>query len=389
MPIANVSRFSGEINFIELAKQVEARRVDLIELFLQTMRENVFTNRAQILPRKLAEHASKEADALIALLRDPTKYSLKEHGAYLCMQGFSTRSVIGLYQAGRVFFQSVLKINVDERSLIADILYEMLEGYFGEREKRIQREQEGFRLAFQLALNRSNAEIQEARSAAQKATESNYRNVILAQEEERRRISRELHDQAGQLLIGVSMSLENILNDASGNRQFMRGNIQKAVELADNAAREIKTLAYSLRPPVLDLLGINLTIKQLCLDFSEKTKLPINYSGMEIPSIADELAITIYRVVQEALTNIVKHAGANHAWIKLDVHQGWIRLSVKDNGQGFDPVERSSGMGLAGMQERVRLLNGEMTITSSKGKYTKVGILLPLILRPASEGMQV
>jgi len=207
-----------------------------------------------------------------------------------------------------------------------------------------------------------------------------YRNIITAQEEERRRISRELHDEAGQAMVGIRMSLESLNTNVSGNPEFING-IEKAMFWTDSAMQKIRSLAYSLRPPVLDLLGINLAIKQLCIDFSEQTGLIISYSGAETPLLSDELAISIYRIVQEALTNIVKHAMAKHAWVTLSYTRVIIKLSILDDGQGFDPKTIQAGMGLEGMQERSHLLGGKMQIESSRGRPALLKFSFPITLK--------
>ncbi|HEY3311401.1 MAG TPA: sensor histidine kinase [Anaerolineales bacterium] len=357
-----------------------AHRPELNSLFQQVFRENLFTNQAKIHPSSVMVRAAKVTDEFISFLHDPS-ISGKAHGMFLCHEGLSSQSLIGLCRVSWRYFSSISGVSWDELHVLNGYLGTMLDGFFVARENRILDEQESFRLVFQKELNRSTFEVQEARLAAQKATEASYRNIILAQEQERRRISRELHDGAGQALIGIHMSLENLLNDASNERHFDRERLEKAIVLAEQAIQETRALAYSLRPPVLDLLGIHLTVKQLCLDFSEQTKLNIIYSGMEFPLLADELAITLYRIVQEALTNIAKHARAKHAWVKLGHAENIIKLVITDDGQGFEPDNDTNGMGLIGMKERVRLLNGNLNITSRSGKFSRLEILLPLILK--------
>jgi signal transduction histidine kinase len=368
-----------------LLEKVQSHRGELISLFQRALRKYLFTNRSEVHPRSLADIAVKEADALILFLGNPGS-SGKDHGAAICQIGLSSQTVFGLIRAQSEFFYLIIGNEPDVMNILSTYQASMLNGFFEEREKIITDQQESFRLAFQMALNRSKIEKDEARSDAQKATESNYRNIILAQEEERRRISRELHDEAGQALIGIHMSLENILNDSPTMDQEKRQRIEKTVELTDDALKEIRALAYSLRPPVLDLLGIHLTIKQLCLDFSEKSKLNIIYAGIELPVLADELAITIYRVVQEALTNIAKHAHAKHVSVKLGFSsEGIIQLTVRDDGKGFDPRAQTKGIGLTGIRERLRLLNGSLDIDSVKGKFSQLTVFLPLVSKTPGE----
>ena len=381
-PVKHDANLSDKAQFspAALVERAEANRGELVSRCQQALRQHLFTNRTEIHPRNLAVIASQAADGLINFLWDPA-FSGQAHGAFLCNQGLSSRSVFGLSRAYREFIFSLWSSNQEIVDLSDGFLREMLEGFFLAREKKNLDEQESFRLTFQLALNNSTAQIQEARKAVQDATEASYRNIILAQEEERRRISRELHDEAGGALTGIRMNLENVLHDTKIDRSTRREYLEKAIVSTDNVLKEIRSLAYNLRPPVLDLLGIHLTIKQLCRDFSDQTKLTISYSGVELPPLADEVAITIYRVVQEALTNIFKHAKAKHVWVKLALSEKTIELLIKDDGRGFDTENAHRGLGLMGMQERLRLLNGSFKVESIKGKSSQISVQLPLVLK--------
>jgi signal transduction histidine kinase len=365
-------------NLILLAEQMEACRVELVNRYEQTLRKNLFMNRIELRPRDLKQIAAQEADALFNFLRNSFE-SAEQHGIELCQIGLSTQTVFALLQTQWLFLATMENIHA-----LQDVasIYRMkvLAGFAAEHDELILTEQENIRTAFQIALNRVNIEIQEAQAVAQKTIEMNYRNIITAQEEERRRISRELHDEAGQAMVGIHMSLENLNTNLSGNPELIEG-IQKAMYWTDSAMQKIRSLAYSLRPPVLDLLGINLAIKQLCIDFSEQTGLIISYSGAETPILSDELAISIYRIVQEALTNIVKHARAKHAWVTLNYTRVIIKLNILDDGQGFDPENIQTGMGLEGMQERSHLLGGKMQIESARGSPALLKFSFPISLK--------
>jgi len=365
-------------NFNLIAEHIETCRAELIKCYEQTLRKNLFVNRIELRPRDIKQTAALEADAFINFLRNSLE-SARQHGVDLCQIGLSAQTVFALMRAQWLFMAT--RENVHAVHDVASI-YRMnvLEGFIAEHDKLVLKEQENIRTAFQIALNRVNVEIQEAQAVAQKTIEMSYRNIITAQEEERRRISRELHDEAGQAMVGIRMSLESLNTNVSGNPEFING-IEKAMFWTDSAMQKIRSLAYSLRPPVLDLLGINLAIKQLCIDFSEQTGLIISYSGAETPLLSDELAISIYRIVQEALTNIVKHAMAKHAWVTLSYTRVIIKLSILDDGQGFDPKTIQAGMGLEGMQERSHLLGGKMQIESSRGRPALLKFSFPITLK--------
>ncbi len=135
-------------------------------------------------------------------------------------------------------------------------------------------------------------------------------------------------------------------------------------------------LAHALRPPALDTFGLNTSLEGLCNDFAHRTQLKVRYTGAELPSLSDPVTISFYRFLQEALTNIIKHAKAGQIIVTLDYTRltQQICLTVKDDGQGINPypAKKSTGLGLAGMQERFELLGGEVTIASTPGQGTRV-----------------
>ena len=379
------TQFLNTNNFTELADKVEANRGNLLSRCQQALRQNLFTNRSQFHPRSVANLANVEVDALINFLRYPigeaNRNTAWDHGDFLCSQGLSSQSVFALGQANFEFFYTIAGTEPKINECLVLFLNSMLEGYYNSREKLILNEQESFRMAFQMALDYSNSQMQAARQAVQDAVEASYRNVIMAQENERRRISRELHDEAGQALIGLHMNLENLLKENTTDQLSRRETVEKAITMTDNVFKGIRRMAYNLRPPMLDLMGINLAIKQLCREFADLTHLPVNYSGVELPTLADEYAITIYRVAQEALTNIQKYAEAKHVLVKLSLNEDKIQIMIRDDGKGFDANNVQKGLGLVGMQERIRLLNGEFNIESIRGKFTRINVVLPLILK--------
>jgi signal transduction histidine kinase len=296
----------------------------------------------------------------------------------LSQAGLNSQTVFEFIQVEQEFLITTLEDNGSALKFTSPYPLKMVAGFMEEREKVIRREQENIRSAFQIALEHANTATRAAQVIAQEATELSYRKIIIAQEEERRRISRELHDDAGQTMVGLRMNLENIKTSLSSNPELEK-EMEKALFWTDNAIRKIRSLAYRLRPPMLDLLGINLAIKQLCFDFSEQTDLVIHYNGIETPALNDELSISIYRIVQEALTNIIKHASANQAWIRLKYARELIELTIKDNGLGFDLETTRTGIGLNGMQERCQLLSGNMQIKSAKGKPTLLKFSFPVL----------
>ena len=197
--------------------------------------------------------------------------------------------------------------------------------------------------------------------------------VVNAQEEERQRISRELHDEAGQALTALKISLELIRKSLPPEETELSQNLEEAITLTHTTRHHIRRLAQGLHPPVLDTLGIHLALEDLCREFSRRTRLTIDYSGREIPPQSDAVQVSLYRFVQEALTNVALHAQATRVRVNLDYDRNEIIVSVADNGRGLETGDLregerpNGGLGLLGMRERFRLLDGWLEVDSHKG----------------------
>jgi len=187
--------------------------------------------------------------------------------------------------------------------------------------------------------------------------------LIRAQEAERLRVSRELHDEAGQLLVELGMSLDAVFDELPKEQRLVRKRLKVVSDLVSRATRSIRLLARSLRPPALEVAGLNTVLQDLCREYSNFSHLPISYYGQEI-NLPDVISISLYRFVQEALTNVVKHARASESKVRMEVVDGHISLTVSDNGKGMDQ-EKHAGLGLLGIQERASLLGGQVDIQSS------------------------
>ena len=222
-----------------------------------------------------------------------------------------------------------------------------------------------------------------ARKRAEEAIQELAKRIVLAQEEERQRISRELHDEAGQALTALKIGLEIIQGEVPPAEDSLRQNLAEAIALTDTTRDRIRLLARGLRPPALDTMGLDLTLDDFCHTFGNRTQLDIVYEGTRLPSLADATNICLYRVLQESLTNVAKHAQASQVWVKLWVDETAVHLSITDNGVGFQ-VEtavtrpQSTGLGLLGMHERVELLGGHLQLEAMPGQGTRVTAHLPL-----------
>jgi PAS domain S-box-containing protein len=202
--------------------------------------------------------------------------------------------------------------------------------------------------------------------------------VVFAHEEERRRISHELHDEAGQALTALRISLELMREKLPTDLTAVRQGLSNCIALIETTSERIHSLAQDLRPPGLDAVGLGATLEGFCLDFAKRTQLSIAFVGGDVPALPENVAISFYRFLQEALTNVAKHAHASHVWVALQVDADGISLSVRDDGRGFDVPStrvvsgRSKGLGLIGMQERLGSLGGRVEIVSQPGQGTRL-----------------
>ncbi|MDH4137268.1 MAG: PAS domain-containing protein, partial [Anaerolineae bacterium] len=207
--------------------------------------------------------------------------------------------------------------------------------------------------------------------------------IVSAQEDERQRLSHALHDEAGQALTALGISLELIREDLPVEFGLLRQRIGDAAALADATMEQIRLLAQDLRPPALDAVGLNPTLEAFCRDFARRTQLSIDYLGLELPMLPEAVNICLYRFLQEALTNVAKHACASQVCVALRYDAETVSLSVEDDGRGFDRQARLSvlgwpmGIGLLGMQERLESLGGRLEIESQPGQGTRLVAHLP------------
>ena len=209
--------------------------------------------------------------------------------------------------------------------------------------------------------------------------------LMKAHEDERQMISRELHDRIGQDLSMLKIGCDTLFDDHPDVHPGMRQRISELTKILHGSIMAVRDLAYDLRPPSLDQLGLARTIFQYCEDFSEKTGLNVDFNsaGMDDLRLDFDTEINLYRLVQEGLININKHADARQATIRLVASFPNIILRIEDNGKGFNvrdrlvAVSNEKRMGLRSMEERVGLLEGKMRIQSRPAEGTKIFIEVP------------
>lgn len=196
--------------------------------------------------------------------------------------------------------------------------------------------------------------------------------LIDAQEEERRRIGRELHDDVGQRLSVLALTVGKQIKDPSIDQQIK------------DISRHIRRIAQGLHASVLEYLGLCSALKDLTAEFSKVCDIEVTFNSDTIPALPQDVALCLFRIVQEGLSNIAKHSGAHSAVVALNQGEEGIRLLVVDDGRGFEPenMERKSGLGLKSMSERVRLVQGNLCVQSASSRGTKIEVLIPWKERP-------
>jgi PAS domain S-box-containing protein len=204
------------------------------------------------------------------------------------------------------------------------------------------------------------------------------RKALMAQEEERRRLSRELHDELGQILTALHLEIDMLRNRAPSGLDFDKPNA-----MVERAANELRHICKGLRPPLLDDLGLEPAARQLVDEFAERTSLSIELmielNEGEGP-LAKETAISTYRILQESLNNIARHANAHRVNVAIIDQGDSLVLSIEDDGQGFDTSqsEASKGFGILGMRERALLVNGTFDLRSTSLEGTRITFCAPL-----------
>jgi len=206
------------------------------------------------------------------------------------------------------------------------------------------------------------------------------RQLLTAQDEERLRIARELHDDIGQRLAVLGMELARVAQDSPGSL----GASSLAIELqrlVSEIARDVQALSHELHPSKLTLLGIAAGVKLFCDELSDQQNVRIDCETNDITSqLPSTVSLTLFRILQEALHNSVKHAGAPHCRVRLWEAGGWVHLVVGDDGAGFDveAAKRGHGIGLISMEERIKLVDGVLSITSQPQRGTDIYARVPL-----------
>jgi len=229
------------------------------------------------------------------------------------------------------------------------------------------------------ALQRRNAEL----AGLSRDLRNLSSRLLHVQEEERKHISRELHDEVGQALTVLNTNLGMLQRNGTVDSALLKKKIAATQMLLAQMMETVHRFARKLRPAMLDELGLLPALRSYLKNFAERTGLHVRFvASPEAEHLNDDQKTVVYRLAQESLTNVVKHAHATHVTVSLRKLRRGLQVEIKDNGKGFAVGQQSSRegkkrLGLLGMRERVRLVNGRFAVKSKPGKGTVVRVVIP------------
>ncbi len=228
-------------------------------------------------------------------------------------------------------------------------------------------------------LRAANADLQAQQA---RLRDLSMRSVALA-EEERRAIARDLHDSAGQSLTAIRIHLQ-LVGERAGGVDGVMPLVEQALGMTDATLEEIRRAVRTLGPAILDEIGLGEALARYCDDFAERTRIHVEHHGCAVPRpLSAAVESACYRIAQEALTNVARHAAASHVEVRLAVEAASLSLEIVDDGRGFTPgaprpAGAAGGHGLVGMRERAELLGGTLDVASTPGEGTRVRVEIPL-----------
>jgi signal transduction histidine kinase len=215
--------------------------------------------------------------------------------------------------------------------------------------------------------------------------------ILHAQEEERKRISRELHDEIAQTLVGINVHLAALTRDVAGNPRSLQQKIARTQRLVEKSVDIVHRFARELRPTVLDDLGLIPALHAFMKEFTKQTGIHIRFTtftSRRIKQLNNDTRTVFYRVAHEALTNVARHAQASLVEVNIEKLPNAVCLKIKDNGKSFQAQrvmhsKQNTRLGLIGMRERLEMVGGSFSVESAPGKGTTVRAQIPLANRRA------
>jgi signal transduction histidine kinase len=231
------------------------------------------------------------------------------------------------------------------------------------------------------SLEKIIAGVAEERTRADEALRVLAGRLIQVQEEERRRLARELHDGLNQKLAMLAVELGMLTQQLDESAFAIREQLLSLRDRAQGLSNDLRRMTHQLHPAALEHLGLVAALRSHCADFSRNVGIRVGFRvGAEVGSLSSEVAVCLYRITQEALRNVAKHSGAQEALVQIDQHRDEIRLSIVDQGVGFDlrMPKPAECLGLVSIRERVQLISGSVTIKSAPGEGTCVEVRVPI-----------
>jgi signal transduction histidine kinase len=221
-----------------------------------------------------------------------------------------------------------------------------------------------------------------ARKHPEEALASVSRALIEGQEQERTRIARELHDDLAQRLTLLTIELRQLQEDLSDLPVKVHNRVRQIWKQAFEICADTQSLSHELHSSTLEYMGLVPAMRGFCKNFGDRQMAQISFTARRIPpTLPNEISLTLFRVMQEALHNALKHSGVRHFEVEAQGSLTEISLTVRDSGAGFDPklARNSQGLGLISIKERINLVNGTLSITSKPGSGTKISVRVPLL----------
>lgn len=235
------------------------------------------------------------------------------------------------------------------------------------------------------------ADITEVRQTERTLRELSGR-LITSQEEERRRVARELHDNIGQELALLSIQAQRIDSGISATENTAHHDIHEVYKRIKDIAIKVSNLSHRLHSSELEFLGLGVAVERLCRDFGRQYRIDVDHEIKDLPALNNAVSLCFYRIVQEAFQNVAKHSHASHVALELAHKNGEILLRIEDDGDGFavESASCGSGLGLVSMRERMKLVGGSLAIKSVIGRGTSLQAraTAPAILGPGSDGVE-